>query len=195
MEGSTALNKRDTSSEWAVFGGNKEAITGADGSLFIGRVIERTSKADGLAFRLTEKLIKYADGYGKLDWKYEYVAVARRNPAKVGFSPDWQQGLLVAIRKVVEGAPVSATIKKLGEELSIPYKSLRPSVWTASKWAKGETTSFLPHRSMVRPIFELLCEMGKKDEALASLTGYCSVVPKPSASVLEVLSEYAPKEA
>lgn len=190
FEGVNRLNKTETKYAWEEFGGERLATYEEDGSGFITRIIERASKKTGVYFKLTERLIKDAEGYGSIEWRIELGAVVRRKPPKQEFQTAWGDDILASVRKVVaEGANVSTAARELAEALDVSFSTMRANLWVADKWSRGETTTFLPHRSMIRPIFELMCELGKKQETLQALIGYSKSVKKPSTFVVEILKE------
>lgn len=190
FEGVNRLNKTETKYAWEEFGGERLATYEEDGSGFITRVIERASKKTGVYFKLTERLTKDADGYGSIDWRIELGAVVRRKPPKQEFQTEWGDAILASVRKVVaDGVNVSAAARELAESLDVSFSTMRANLWVADKWSRGETTTFLPHRFMIRPIFELMCELGKKQETLQALIGYSKSVKKPSTFVVEILEE------
>ena len=191
FEGVNKLNKTETKYAWDEFGGERLATYEEDGSGFITRIIERASKKTGVYFKLVERLTKDADGYGTIDWRIDLGAVVRRKPPKQQFQESWSGPILASVREViVDGTNVSAASRALAESLDVSFSTMRANLWVADKWSRGETTTFLPHRSMIRPIFELMCELGKKDETLEALVGYSEAVKKPSAFVVEILKEH-----
>lgn len=188
FDGMTKLNKTDTNNTWKEFGGDRLATVEKDGSAFITRIVERESKKSGVYFKLVERLTRDADGYGVIAWRIDLGAVARRKPSKQKFDESWHDSILVKVREVVaDGVPVATASKQLSAELGVSFSTMRANLWVADKWAKGETTTFLPHRSMIKSIFNLLCELGKKEETLASLEAYCKAVVKPSEFVLDIM--------
>lgn len=190
FEGVTRLNKGETGYAWNEFGGDKMAAPDGDRS-FITRIIEHESKKNGVRIKLVERLTREADGYGSISWRLDIGAVARRKPPKNPFDVAWHPFILDKVRDVVaNGMTVAAASKALADELGVSFSTIRANLWVADKWARGESTSFLPNRSMIKPIFELLCELGKKDKALESLAAYCKEVKKPSEYVLAVLGEH-----
>lgn len=188
-DGVTKLNKTETNNAWKEFGGDSLATVEKDGSAFITRIIERESKKSNISVKFVECLTKYADGYGDISWRIDLGAIARK-PPKQKFDESWHDAILAKVRAVVtDGAGVGATAKSLADELGVSYNSMRGNLWVADKWAKGETTTFLPYRSMIKPIFNLLCELGKKEQVLASMIAYSKAVPKPSEHIVVILKE------
>ena len=190
-EGATNLNKSTTNAKWKEFGGDNSAVDETDGSKSITRIVEHESKTNKVSMKLTEKLTRNIDGYGTILWQLSVGATAGRSPAKNKYDENWQPSILAKIREVVaDGVTVLAASKALANELGISHNTIRANIWVADKWAKGETVTFLPHRSLVKPICDLLCELGKKDMMLASLNAYCAAVENPNKSVTDVLDEY-----
>lgn len=189
-EGVNKLNKTSTNRAWQEFGGDRLAAFENDGSAYIIRTIERASKKTGVYFKLTERLSKDVEGYGVIAWRIELGAVVRRKPAKQKFDEAWGGAILAKVRAVVaDGVGVAAASRQLADELGVSFSTMRANLWVADKWSRGETTTFLPHRSMIRPIFELMCELGKRDETLTSMVAYSKAVRKPSEYVVEILRE------
>lgn len=190
-EGSVKLNKSGTKDAWTEFGGDKLAVFEPDGSAYILRVIERESRKNlGIYFKLVEKLIRKVDGYGSIAWRLDLGAVVCHKPTMNKFDEAWAPAILNKVHEVVvNGVPSYTASKALADELGVSFRTMRANLWIADKWARGETSSFLPHRSMIRPIFDLLCELGKKDMALSSMRAYCTQVTKPSEHVLTILRE------
>jgi hypothetical protein len=187
-EGTSRLNKSEMNYAWKEFGGDSHAVTENDGSSYITRIIERESKKNGVYFKLTERLVRAMDGYGTIVWRVEFGAIVRRRSAKAKFEELWAPNILNKVRDVViGGVAVSVASKELAASLGVPFSTIRANLWVANKWAKGETTTFLPHRSMIESIFDLLVDLGFKDQTIQSMKGYCSEVPKPSEHVLAVL--------
>ena len=191
FEGVNKLNKTETKYAWTEFGGERLATYEDDGSGYITRVIERASKKTGVYFKITELLTKDADGYGTIDWRIELGTVMRRKPAKQKFEEAWSDSILESVRSVIaDGENVSAAARKLAEELGVSFSTMRANIWVADKWSRGETTTFLPHRTMIKPIFNLMCELGKEEETLEALIGYSKAVKKPSSYVEEIMEEH-----
>jgi hypothetical protein len=188
--GTTRLNKKEVNEMWVEFKGDVEGIHDLDGSAVVKRTIERMSRKDGLYCNFVEKLTRNANGYGSISWSIEIGFVKRRNPPKNKFDPAWQAAILAKIREiVVNDAPVHASCKALGKELGVSFPTIRANLWVADKWARGISSNFLPHRSMIRPIYDLLCELGKKDMVLSSLSAYTAGTKKASKHVLDILNE------
>lgn len=191
FEGTTKLNKTETKHAWNEFGGERLATYEKDGSSFITRIIERESKKSGVYFKLEERLTRDADGYGVIAWRIDLGSIVRRRPPKQKFQEAWRDSILAKVREVVaDGVGVAAASRSLAEELGVSFSTMRANLWVADKWSRGETTTFLPHRSMIRSIFELMCELGKEKETLQSLVAYSKAVKKPSEYVAEILREY-----
>jgi hypothetical protein len=189
FDGQTKLNKTDTNNAWKEFGGDRLATVEKDGSTYITRIIERESKKNNVCFKLVERLTKYADGYGDISWRID-LGVMGRKPPKQKFDESWHDAILVKVREVVtDDVGVGVAAKSLADELGVSFSTMRGNLWVADKWSKGETTTFLPHRSMIKPIFNLLCELGKKEQVLASMVAYSKAVPKPSEFIVIVLKE------
>jgi hypothetical protein len=190
LTGDGKLNKTATAYAWKEFGGDAAAVFEEDGDAYITRVIERESKKSGDYFKLVEKLTRGANGYGSVAWTLTIGAVARRNPPKQLFDTHWEPVILRKVREVVaEGAPVTATSKALARELGVSYGVIRANVWVADKWARGVYTTFLPHRAMIRPIFDLLCELGKGSEALSAIRAYVTQASKPPEVMLAIIAD------
>ena len=187
FDGMTKLNKTDTNNEWKEFGGDGLATVEKDGSAYITRIIERESKKSNIKFELVERLTKDADGYGVISWRLDLGAKARKL-SKQKFDDAWHDAILSKVRAVVaDGEGVASASRKLAEELGVSFSTMRANLWVADKWSRGETTTFLPHRSMIKPIFNLMCELGKKEQVLASMVAYSKAVPKPSAFIVAIL--------
>lgn len=190
FDGITKLNKTDTSNSWKEFGGERLATYEPDGSAYITRIIERESKKSGVYFKVVERLTKDADGYGVIAWRIDLGAVARRKPTKQKFEDSWHDAILLKVKAVVaDGEGVASAARKLADELGVSFSTMRANLWVADKWSRGEMTTFLPHRSMIKSIFGLLCDLGKREETLASMEAYCKAVSKPSEFVLEIMRE------
>ncbi|GHU95984.1 hypothetical protein FACS1894208_09790 [Clostridia bacterium] len=190
-DGVQKLTKAETVSAWKEFGGDPLAVYESDGSARIIRVIARESKKSGGSFNLTETLTRELDGHGNISWRLVTGVIAKRKAPTQKFDENWETAILQKVREVVVGgAPVFSTAKALAAELGVSFSVVRANLWTAEKWARGEAPSFLPHRSMIRPIVALLCELGKRDEVIASLTAYCNSTTKPSVFVTAVLDDY-----
>ena len=195
FEGLLKLNKTDTVAVWKEFGGEPLAVLEPDGNAYILRKIEyetrKKGQQGGIRFILSEKLTRNKKGYGFISWQLTIGSITRRKPPKIKFQENWSEPILKKVRDVIEnGTVVTTAAKILADDLGIPYSTIRANLWVANKWAKGEATSFLPHRSMIRPIFDLLCELGKRDMVLISLSWHCTAVKKPAESVLAILNEF-----
>lgn len=195
FEGSDKLNKTETRYAWREFGGDKIAVFESDGRAYVTRIIERESKKSGAYFKLTEKLVRDGTGHGILSWRLELGAVVRRKPAKTKFDEGWKGAILARVRAIAFGSStVTSASKDLAEELGVSYSTVRATLWVSDKWIKGERSAFLPHKYMIRPIFDLLCELGKKEQVLSSLKTYCAETTKPSKIVLDLLDDHTEKE-
>jgi hypothetical protein len=188
FQGVDKLNKTNTAYAWKEFGGDAAAVFIEGGGAYIVREIARESKKSGGYFKLVEKLERVAGGAGTISWTLTTGAVARRKPTQHKFDVSWKPAILRKIREVVsDGAAVTASSKALARELDVPYSTLRANIWVADRWARGASTTFLPHREMIRPIFDLLCELGKKQNALSAIKAYpggASKLPEALSSII-----------
>ncbi|MBC2457171.1 hypothetical protein [Clostridium beijerinckii] len=189
-DGETKLNKTETNNAWEEFGGDRLATVEKDGSSFITRIIERESKKNNVHFEYVERLTKYADGYGVIAWRIDLRTAAASRPPKRKFEGAWHDAILAKVREVVvDGISIGNASRSLATELGVSFSSTRTYLWVVGKWSRGETATFLPHRSMIKPIFNLLCELGKKEQVLASMVAYSKAVTKPDKHIIEILKE------